>query len=121
MKRLLSTLAVGLTLLVLPGCVQEARAQVTTAPAIKVKDHSPKYEKFQGVVVNCTPVAITVRDAKDNNKVRTFTFDPALKGKMENRSMENGAKVTVKHKYHSDTAVALHGKMVDQGRPILGR
>ena len=87
-------------------------AQVGQAPTIKIK--SPKksgLEKFKGQVMNFTPVAITVHDLNNFALVRTFRFNPELERKLENRSMENGDKVTVYYLKGGDTAVKLKGKI----------
>jgi len=86
--------------------------QVTTAPMIVTKQPKPKYDRFRGQVVNCTRKAITVRDPGDTYNTRTFSFSPELERKMENRSMNIGAKVTVKFQHQSNVAVLLKGKTI---------
>jgi len=113
MKKLLNAVAwvamVGLVCAVAPG---RSHAQVTNLPTIKIKQPKPKIDKFRGEVVNCTPVAITVRDAKSATTIRTFNFVPALTRYMENRYMESGSKVTVRYIRQSDNAVGLQGKIL---------
>jgi len=94
-------------------------AQVTTSPTIKFKQPKVKIESFKGTVVNCTPVAITVRDLNDTTKLRTFSYTPELTRKMENRYIENGSKITVKHPHLSDTALDLKAKILRQDLPIV--
>ena len=86
--------------------------QVTTAPTIVLKQPKPKYDRFRGQVVNCTTKAITVRSPGDVYNTRTFAFSPALERKMGNRSMDIGAKVTVRFQPASNVAVSLKGKIV---------
>lgn len=90
-----------------------AVAQVGTAPAVrnKVKNPKPKIDSFQGEVVSFTNVAITVHDRKNLALVRTFSYSPELVRKLENRRMEQGARVTVRFVRNTDTAVELEGKI----------
>jgi hypothetical protein len=87
-----------------------ASAQVTTAPAIVLKQPKPKYDIYRGDVVNYTSTAITVRDPNNVYNIRTFQFSPGLRSKMENRTIEHGFRITVKVQHASDVAVALRGK-----------
>ena len=98
-----------------------AAAQVTTLPAIKVKQPKPKIDKFRGESMNFTPVAITVRDPKNTTSVRTFHFTSDLERKMEGRFVENGDKVTVHFVKGSDTAVKISAKIHSQGSPMVKR
>ena len=93
------------------GLCAVCTAQVTATATVKLKQPKVKIDSFKGAVVNCTPVAITVRSANDANKIRTFSFTPELTRKMENHHLDNGAKVNVKYRHMSDTAVALKGKI----------
>ena len=112
---LLRRLVLGVMALAIvsPVAFVTAHGQVTTSPAIKIKQKT-QIDSFRGEVVNWTPVAITVRDPKNSYTMRTFTFTPELTRKVENRHMEKGSKVTVKHRHMSDTAVSLKGKLLKQ-------
>ena len=107
MTTTLKCVAAGLLMLSAPLC---ASAQVTTAPAIVIKQPKPKYDTYRGEVVNCTNKAITVRDPANVYNTRTFDFSPGLERKMENRSIEHGFKITVKVQHASNVAVSLRGK-----------
>jgi len=67
------------------------RPQVTTAPAIRAKIRQPKTQFlwFKGEVVHADQQSIIVRDRQDPRFVRTFTYSPKAKEKME-RIIENG-------------------------------
>jgi hypothetical protein len=93
-------------------CPLPLNGQVTTAPTIVLKQPKPKYDSFRGRVVNCTTKAITVRAPGNVYNTRTFDFSPGLLRKMENRSMNIGAKVTVKFQPASNVAVSLKGQIV---------
>lgn len=108
MKRLLSLLFAAIIL----GSGAVATAQVTMTAPIKLKQPKVKLDSFKGTIINSTPVAITVRHYQDANHVRTFAFDAKLVRRMENRHMENGAKVVVKYQHMTDTAVALKGRIL---------
>ena len=103
-----------LALLVLMAVVPALHAQVTTTAPIKVRQPGAKIDSFRGEVVNWTPAAITVRDARDAYKLRTFTFDSKLVTKVTNRYMEKGSRVTVKYQHMTDTAVGLQGRILRQ-------
>ncbi len=111
----------GFLLLSVAASAALVHAQVTTLPAITVKQPKPKIEKFHGEAVNTTPVAITVRDPKNTALVRTFRFTPELERKMDGHSIENGDKVTVHFIKGSDTAVKLSAKIHGQSYPMVKR
>jgi hypothetical protein len=104
--------AVALAFVFLSFAVPCVSAQVTTAPTIIIKQPKPKYDYFRGQVVNFTPKIVTVREPKNVYNTRTFDFTPELAGKLENRHMEPGTKITVKFLRGSSTAVRLKGKIV---------
>ena len=113
MTTTLKCVAAALLMAVLPAVIAlPASAQVTTAPTIVVKQPKIKYDTYRGEVVNCTPTAITVRDPANVYNTRTFTFSPGLQRKMENLSVNHGAKVEVKVQHASNVAVSLRGKKV---------
>jgi hypothetical protein len=68
-----------------------ARAQVTTAPPIRAKIKQPKTQLiwFKGEVLHADRNSIIVRDRQDPRFVRTFTYSPKAKEKMD-RILENG-------------------------------
>lgn len=51
--------------------------------------------------------AITVRDAKQMYVVRTFSYDPKLLPKMQNRKYRKGDRVKVKYIRGTDIAVQV--------------
>src|SRR5258708_3174942 len=109
-RLVLSVMALAI---VSPVAFVTAHGQVTTSPAINSKQKT-QIANFRGEVANWPPVAITAPDPKNPYNRRPFTFTPELPRKGENRHMEKGSKVTVKHRHMSDTAVSLKGKLLKQ-------
>ena len=83
-----------------------ASGQVVTTKPIRVKQPKTKAEKYKGVVVNWTPVSVTVRPIDSFTLLRTFSFSEALQRKVENRFMESGDRITVHWVKGTDTAHA---------------
>ena len=86
-------------------------AQVVTTKPIRVKQPKTKTEKYKGVVVNWTPVSVTVRPSDSFTRLRTFSFSEALQRKVENRYLESGERVTVHAVKGTDMALKLGGKL----------
>jgi Spy/CpxP family protein refolding chaperone len=84
---------IAIAALALAGTVgaMAARAQVTTAPAIRAKIKQPKTQLiwFKGEVLHADQRSIIVRDPQDPRFVRTFTYSPRVQEKMD-RILENG-------------------------------
>lgn len=101
-------LLVGLAATSLPG-------QVTSTKPITVKAPKPKKEKFKGEVLNATRVTIMVRDRKNANLVRTFTYNEKVSEKInkwfdENRIFQHGDKVEIIYLAGTDQAIKIKGK-----------
>jgi hypothetical protein len=85
--------------------------QVATVPA-----PHPKLVKFHGGVINQSPDFITVRSLDPNhpNELRTFTFSPQLKPKMQRildaGGYQNGDKVVVTTLAGSKIALNVRGR-----------
>jgi hypothetical protein len=62
---------------------------------------------MRGTVLVFTSRAITIRDFKNFNFVRTFSFDPKLLPKMQKRHYKWGDRVKVKYLHGSDVAVSV--------------
>jgi len=73
--------------------------------AAHVRRH--KYNTMRGTVMVFTQRAITIRDLKNFNLVRTFSFDPKLLPKMQKRHYKWGDRVKVKYLNGSDVAVRV--------------
>lgn len=71
------------------------------------KTSSHKYDVMHGTVVVFTQRAITIQDAKQMYLVRTFSYDPKLLAKMQNRHYNKGDRVKVKFLHGTDVAVAV--------------
>lgn len=102
--------ALGLTALPLA-------AQVDTSKAIPIKTLKPpktKTEKFRGEVMYMTAVAITVRGLESPMTIRTFTYSPKVRGRMQKildrGGYQYGDKVTIECQAGSEVALRVKGK-----------
>lgn len=86
-------------------------AQVTVTKPIKAKAPKIPTEKYKGVVINWTPVSVTVHSPGDFNRVRSFTFSEPLQKKVQDRYLENGDPITLYVLQHSDLVVKISGKL----------
>ncbi|MDD5542759.1 MAG: hypothetical protein PHX83_06255 [Acidobacteriia bacterium] len=83
-------------------------ALAQSLPRAKHARVGKRYDTFKGNVLVFTARAITVRDEKNMNLVRTFSFDSKLLPKMQKRHYKWGDKVKVKYIRGTDTAVKIH-------------
>ena len=94
---------------------QGAQAAAQNAPVATAPAHS-KPVKFRGTVINQTSAFITVQDSDPNhpNVLRTFTFSPQLKPKMQKildaGGYQHGDKVAVKTLPGSNVALSISGR-----------
>ncbi len=69
---------------------------------------------FHGEVIAMTGAAITVRDRKNERMIRTFTYAPELKermqGLLDRGGYQYGDKVAIRFKPPSNVALAVKGK-----------
>ncbi|MGB6431880.1 MAG: hypothetical protein WBF06_14950 [Candidatus Acidiferrales bacterium] len=103
-------------------CASAARAAAVRSPAAQTTQVAtlpaphPKRVKFHGGVVNQSPDFITVRSLDPNhpNELRTFTFSPQLKPKMQRildaGGYQNGDKVVVTTLAGSKIALDVRGR-----------
>lgn len=65
----------------------------------------PKTDKFRGTVVNAGPTAISVKSETNIYQIRSFTYTPELKKKIDAKRPAQGKKVTVH--YYRGTNIAV--------------
>jgi hypothetical protein len=69
---------------------------------------------FHGRVIAATNAAITVRDRRDERRIRTFTYSPDLAGKMRDivahGNFQPGDKVEISCRAGRNEAYAIKGK-----------
>ena len=82
-------------------------AAAQTTPPPKAKTSHGRYATMRGTVQVFTLRAITVRDAKNLNLIRTFSFVPKLFKKMQKRRYKWGQRVKVKYYRGTDIAVSV--------------
>ncbi len=92
-------------LLILPALPSAAFAQTQSGTVNKASQN--RYQTMRGTVEVFTQRALTVRDAKQVYVVRTFSFNPKLLHKMQNRRYRKGDRVKVKYIRGSDVAVEV--------------
>ncbi|MGB7622128.1 MAG: hypothetical protein WBN92_07235 [Terriglobia bacterium] len=92
-------------LLLLPALPFAAFAQTPSGTVNKASQN--RYQIMRGTVEVFTQRALTVRDARQMYVVRTFSFNPKLLQKMQNRSYRKGDRVKVKYLRGSDVAVEV--------------
>ncbi len=89
-------------------------AQVDISKPIPIKEAKSKLEKFRGEVLNVTNVAITVRSQENERLIRTFTYSPQVREKIqqiiEQGGYQHGDKVEIGHKPGSDVALRIKGR-----------
>jgi hypothetical protein len=82
--------------------------------AVKPKPLPSGIAKFDGTVMNATPVQITVKAKGDDMAVRTFPLAPAASAKMQETiakgGYQYGDKVSVLYDQGSQQAVKVKGK-----------
>jgi hypothetical protein len=89
-------------------------AQVETAKPIHLKAPKRKIEKFKGQVLSMTNVQIIVRGMENERVIRTFTYTPEVREKMQQvidqGGYQHGDKVEISHEPGSDVAIKIRGK-----------
>ncbi|MGC1187693.1 MAG: hypothetical protein WA871_09900 [Candidatus Acidiferrales bacterium] len=87
-----------------------------TTPVATMPAPHPKRMKFHGEVIDQTSTFITVRNLNPNhpNELRTYTFSPQLKPKMQRilnaGGFQHGDKVVVTTLTGSTVALNVHGR-----------
>ena len=118
-----------LALLLVAGLVPSAiaatdagRAPASISPAAQntpvatVPAAHPRHVNFHGAVINQTSTLITVSNSNPNhqNELRTFTFSPQLKPKMQRildaGGYQRGDKVVVTSNMGSNVALNVRGR-----------
>ncbi len=89
-------------------------AQLDTGKPIPVKTLKPKVIRFQGEVMQASPAAITVRSRENERLIRTFTYSPKVRERMQkildHGGYQYGDKVEVQYEAGSDVALQIKGK-----------
>jgi hypothetical protein len=97
-------------------CVR-AQAQVTTAPTIQAKAvHTtpPKSAKTRYEVLQMMSTAIQVRNPANEKEIRTFSYSPEIRGKMQamldHGGYQYGDKVVIEYMPGTEVALRIKGK-----------
>ena len=89
-------------------------AQVETAKPVQLKAPKKKIQKFKGEVLSMTNVQIIVRSQGNERVIRTFTYTPVVREKMQQiidrGGYQHGDRVEIHHEPGSEVAVKIKGK-----------
>jgi hypothetical protein len=89
-------------------------AQVETQKPIRLKTPKTRIEKFKGEVLSMTSVQIIVRSRENERVIRTFSFTPEVREKMQQiidqGGYQYGDRVEIHHQPGSDVAIKIKGK-----------
>ena len=89
-------------------------AQVETSKPVKLKTAKTKLEKFKGEVLSMTNVQIIVRSVENERLIRTFTYTPEVRERMQQiidkGGYQHGDKVEIHCAPGSDVAIKIKGK-----------
>ncbi len=89
-------------------------AQVETGKPIQLKAPKKKIAKFKGEVLSMTNVQIIVRGRANERVIRTFTYTPEMREKMQQiidrGGYHHGDRVEIQHEPGSDVALKIIGK-----------
>lgn len=88
-------------------------AQVETGKGAQLKPPK-KIEKFNGEVLSMTNAQIIVRSVENERVIRTFSYTPDVREKMQQiidkGGYQHGDKVEIHHEPGSDVAIKIKGK-----------
>jgi hypothetical protein len=89
-------------------------AQVETGKPIQLKAPKKRIAKFKCEVLSMTNVQIIVRSRDNERVVRTFTYTPEMREKMQQiidqGGYQHGDRVEIQHEPGSDIALKITGK-----------
>jgi len=90
------------------------RAQVDTGAPISVKAPKVKLARFKGEVLSSSTLQIIVRSQENSALVRTFTYTPEVREKMQKvidaGGYQHGDRVEIEHEPGKDVAIKIKGK-----------
>ncbi len=89
-------------------------AQVETGKPIQLRAPKKRIAKFKGEVLSMTNVQIIVRSRDNERVIRTFTYTPEMREKMQQiidrGGYQHGDRVEIQHEPGSDVALKITGK-----------
>jgi hypothetical protein len=89
-------------------------AQVETGKPVHLKAPKKKIAKFKGEVLSMTNVQIIVRSLENERVIRTFTYTPEVRDKMQQiidkGGYQHGDKVEIHHEAGTEVALKIKGK-----------
>jgi len=96
------------------GCAQAQQLDTSKPIIIKQNELRAKRVKFTGYVQHMNNVQITVRSKDNELALRTFSYAPEIREKMQEiidlGGYQYGDKVTIVHEQGRDVALKIRGK-----------
>ena len=91
-----------------------AHAQVTTGKPVVLKQPKHKLAVFKGEVLTASNFSLTVRNPENNLQVRTFTFTPEVRDKMQRivdaGGYQHGDRIEIQYEPGTDVVVKFKWK-----------
>ena len=122
LRPLLAAICLGASTVLIsaPAQAQQNGGEVPNADTSKPiviktpKESKPKNVKFAGEVLSSTVQSITVRGGENERQVRTFTYGPEIRDKMQELfgrgGYQYGDKITIESQPNSDVALSIKGR-----------
>ena len=110
-------LAAAAATIVIFGPGVSAQEGIDTSKPIVVKQKEPKVKrvKFTGYVQNMTNAQITVRSRDNELVIRTFSYSPEVRERIQEvldlGGFQYGDKVTIEYEMGKEVALKIKGKM----------
>ncbi|MBI3404879.1 MAG: hypothetical protein HY046_05430 [Acidobacteria bacterium] len=91
-----------------------ANAQVNTGKPVVLKPPKHKLAVFKGEVLSATNYSVTVRNPENNLQLRTFTYSPECREKMQKiidaGGFQHGDKIQIQYEPGTDVIIKFKGK-----------
>jgi len=107
--------AAATAVLVLPQAVCAQQIDTSKPIVVRQSEPKPKRVKFTGYVQHMNNAQITVRSKDNELAIRTFTYSPEIRERIQEvldlGGFQYGDKVTIEHEAGKDVALKIKGKM----------
>ena len=110
-----AVLLAAAAVLVLPQVVCAQQIDTSKPIVVRQSEPKPKRVKFTGYVQHMNNAQITVRSKDNELAIRTFTYSPEVRERiqevLDRGGFQYGDKVTIEHEAGKDVALKIKGKM----------
>jgi len=107
--------ATATAVLVLPQAVCAQQIDTSKPIVVRQSEPKPKRVKFTGYVQHMNNAQITVRSKDNELAIRTFTYSPEVRERIQEvldlGGFQYGDKVTIEYEAGKDVALKIKGKM----------